>query len=149
MDSSFSDFSIDAILGLKSSKKPNSEAATSCCSCSPRSSPSSSDSESEADSFRIYFKSVALHQIQLARLQLLPPAWSQRQQKCKQTADVNKSRKYEKIQTDFLLQKYQEKPYVTREEMIQLSNRTGLTSQQVKIWFQNRRLKDRKMLSLH
>ena len=137
----FSDFSINAILGLP--KKTSS-----CCSCSPRSS-LSSDAESEPeDPVGTYLKSLALQQIQLARLQLLPPAWSQRQQSnASASLEKNSSsskRKYDKGQTEILLRKYKARPYVTREEMSELSNQTCLSMHQVKIWFQNRRLKDRK-----
>ena len=88
-----------------------------------------------------YLKSIALQQIHMARLQLLPPAWSQKQQ----FKDGNqKTRKYTKQQTSLLHSYYKQKPYVNREEMAILSKETGLTMLQVKIWYQNRRLKDRK-----
>ena len=88
-----------------------------------------------------YLKSIALLQIHKARLELLPPAWSQKQQ-CKE--GTNKTRKYSKVQTQVLHSYYKQKPYVNREEMALLAQKTGLSMLQVKIWYQNRRLKDRK-----
>ena len=88
-----------------------------------------------------YLKSLALQQIQMARLQLLPPAWSQKQQF---KEGSKKPKKYSKEQTQILHFHYKLKPYVNREEMALLSEETGLSMLQVKIWYQNRRLKDRK-----
>ena len=88
-----------------------------------------------------YLKSIALLQIHKARLELLPPAWSQKQQLKDGT---NKTRKYSKDQTQLLHSYYKQKPYVNREEMALLAKKTGLSMLQVKIWYQNRRLKDRK-----
>ena len=88
-----------------------------------------------------YLKSIALLQIHKARLQLLPPTWSQKQQLKDGT---NKTRKYSKDQTQLLHSYYKQKPYVNREEMALLAKKTGLSMLQVKIWYQNRRLKDRK-----
>lgn len=139
----FSDFSIDAILGLRPEQKtcgsisPSRNSITS----SPRSSTSSSEDEFEPNPLEIYLKSIALQQIQIAKLHLLPPKWSQRQQ----NSTSAKPRKYTKDQTVILIQKYLEKTYVNREEMQELADKTGLSMLQVKIWFQNRRLKDRKM----
>ena len=100
----------------------------------------------------LYLKSIALHQIQIARMQLLPPAWSQKQQNrigngYSNEESSKKNRKYSKDQTQILHAKYLQKPYVNREEMHQLSIETGLSMLQVKIWFQNRRLKDRKRIA--
>ena len=89
-----------------------------------------------------YLKSIALQQIHMARLQLLPPAWSQKQQF---KDGAKKSKKYSKTQTQILHSYYQQKPYVNRDEMALLSEETGLSMLQVKIWYQNRRLKDRKV----
>ena len=53
-------------------------------------------------------------------------------------------RRYSKAQTDALVRKYNENKYLSRTDMALLSSETGLSMVQVKIWFQNRRLKDRK-----
>ena len=124
----FSDFSIDAILGLKPRK-------ISSPSVSPRSD-CSSDSEELAS---LYFKSLAWQQLQLAKIQLMPPSWSQKQQ-----MSSKKSRKYSAVQTEILVRRYEKSPYINRQEMSELAATTDLTMLQVKIWFQNRRLKARK-----
>lgn len=127
----FSDFSIDAILGLKPVLKIRSP------SVSPRSDSSELSDSEELASF--YLKTLAWQQLQLAKIQLLPPTWSQKQQN-----STKKSRKYSVDQTDILVQRYQKSPYINRQEMSDLAECTGLSMLQVKIWFQNRRLKDRK-----
>ncbi len=134
----YSDFSINAILGLKSEPKRSH-------SCSSSSDLDSDDQEFEPQNplIEAYFRGLALHQIHVAKLQLSPPAWSQRQQTKKV---CNGTRKYSQDQTEVLTLKYSEKRYVNREEMQELSFKTGLSMLQVKIWFQNRRLKERKAI---
>ncbi|QQP50851.1 Uncharacterized protein FKW44_011992 [Caligus rogercresseyi] len=73
----------------------------------------------------------------------MPPHWSQKQQG--HEAGVLR-RRYTPEQTRILMDKYKESRYVPRPEMAVLAEATGLTMLQVKIWFQNRRLKDRKKL---
>ena len=129
---------------------------TSTCS-SPRSSSaeesyssgSGSDDNEEFSSStfeNFYVKTLALHQIKLAQLQLRPPAWSQKQQfrNSNSNSVEKKSRKYTEDQIAILVTRYQASKYVPREDMAKLSAQTGLSMLQVKIWFQNRRLKDRK-----
>ena len=82
-----------------------------------------------------------LQTIQAARSALTPPEWSKRQQGHRQ--GVQRQR-YPADKTAQLLKRYRESRYVTREEMDQLAEETGLTRQQVKVWFQNCRLKERK-----
>ena len=85
-----------------------------------------------------------LQTIQAARSALTPPEWSKRQQGHRQ--GVQRQR-YPADKTDKLVKRYQESRYVTRDEMDQLADETGLTRQQVKVWFQNCRLKERKRTS--
>ena len=56
-------------------------------------------------------------------------------------------RRYTKRQIEILDEKYRVCAYLNREEMSGLAAKTGLTMIQVKIWFQNRRLKDRKKIN--
>ena len=74
-----------------------------------------------------YIKTLALHQIKLAQLQLRPPAWSQKQQ----MKSDSKSRKYTSEQIEILVKHYESSKYVPREEMARLSEKTGLTMLQV------------------
>ncbi|TRY78242.1 hypothetical protein TCAL_06749 [Tigriopus californicus] len=53
--------------------------------------------------------------------------------------------RYTEHQTNCLKEVYAVKKYVNTDEMIELSCKTGLSRHQVKTWFQNRRLKDRKV----
>ena len=85
-----------------------------------------------------------LQTIKAARSALTPPEWSKRQQGHRQ--GVQRQR-YPADKTDKLVKRYQESRYVTRDEMDQLADETGLTRQQVKVWFQNCRLKERKRTS--
>lgn len=126
----YSDFSINAILGPKIIRSP---------SVSPRSDISSSSSECQEEFASLYFKSLAWQQLQLAKIQLMPPSWSQKQQK-----QASKSRKYSSEQTEILTRRYEKSPYINRQEMSELAAKTDLSMLQVKIWFQNRRLKARK-----
>ena len=99
---------------------------------------------------------LELQRIYYARNQLKPPAWSQRQHRKTgyeaginlEFPDDNFSRKnpkrYSTRQTEVLLAEYQQNQYVSREKMEALANKTNLSMLQVKIWFQNRRLKERK-----
>ena len=87
----YSDFSIDAILG----PKPGFQKIIPSPSVSPRSDISSSSECEELAS--LYFKSLAWQQLQLAKIQLMPPSWSQKQQK-----QASKSRKYSTAQTEIL-----------------------------------------------
>ena len=129
----YSDFSIDAILG----PKPGFQKIIPSPSVSPRSDISSSSECEELAS--LYFKSLAWQQLQLAKIQLMPPSWSQKQQK-----QASKSRKYSTAQTEILTKRYEKSPYINRQEMSELAAKTDLSMLQVKIWFQNRRLKARK-----
>jgi hypothetical protein len=71
-----------------------------------------------------------LQTIQAARSALTPPEWSKRQQGHRQ--GVQRQR-YPADKTAQLLKRYRESRYVTREEMDQLAEETGLTRQQVKL----------------
>ena len=108
---------------------------TSTCS-SPRSSEESSsgsgsDNEELNFSFEsFYVKTLALHQIKLAQLQLRPPAWSQKQQ-FRNNSVEKKSRKYTDDQIAILVQRYEASKYVPREDMAKLSAKTGLSMLQV------------------
>lgn len=90
-----------------------------------------------------------LRQQERARLQ--PPSWTQRQQvSCggigggiSELLSAERKR-YSEEQTRLLWTTYRVSKYVSREDMVTLAEESGLTSMQVKIWFQNRRLKDRK-----
>ncbi len=70
-----------------------------------------------------------LQTIQAARSALTPPEWSKRQQGHRQ--GVQRQR-YPADKTAQLVKRYRESRYVTREEMDQLAEETGLTRQQVK-----------------
>nr|XP_040567966.1 homeobox protein ceh-28-like [Lepeophtheirus salmonis] len=74
---------------------------------------------------------------------IMPPHWSQKQQG-HETGVLR--RRYTTEQTNVLMEKYKKSRYVPRQEMAVLASATGLTMLQVKIWFQNRRLKDRKKM---
>ena len=118
---------------------------TSTCS-SPRSSSaeesyssgSGSDDNEEFSSStfeNFYVKTLALHQIKLAQLQLRPPAWSQKQQfrnSNNSNSVEKKSRKYTEDQIAILVTRYQASKYVPREDMAKLSAQTGLSMLQVK-----------------
>lgn len=147
----YSDFSIDAILGVKNSSRSEIKRKSSVSSVSDFSETEAEfeDHQEIYNPLELYVKSLALHQIQMAKMQLSPPAWAQRQQTRSFNSSEIKSRKYTKSQTAILLAKYSQRTYVSREEMHDLSLQTGLTMLQVKIWFQNRRLKDRKSTSKH
>ena len=142
-----SNFYIDTILGIDSNntrKNPNRfdqpqdlrksrSSNTSTCS-SPRSSEESSGSGSDNEEFSFesfYVKTLALHQIKLAQLQLRPPAWSQKQQ-FRNYSMEKKSRKYTEDQIAILVQRYEASKYVPREDMAKLSAKTGLSMLQVK-----------------
>lgn len=137
----YSDFSIEAILGIKNEREIQRKSSVSDYS---ETETEMEGEDQEINPFEIYVKSLALHQIQMAKMQLSPPAWAQRQQTRHFNTSEIKSRKYSQSQTSILLAKYNQRTYVSREEMHDLSLQTGLTMLQVKIWFQNRRLKDRK-----
>lgn len=130
----FSNFSIEAILGLQDDhiSRPV-KLASSNCSCSPRS--DISDQDLPEESFESYYvKSLALHQIRIAQLQLLPPVWTQKQQQVASNNDLKsglRSKKYSNQQTSILLQRYEKSPYVPRAEMAKLSEITGLSMLQV------------------
>ena len=135
-----SNFYIDTILGIDSNfhqqqpqdlRKVSRSSNTSTCS-SPRSSEESSGSDNEEFSFEsFYVKTLALHQIKLAQLQLRPPAWSQKQQ-FRNYSMEKKSRKYTDEQIAILVQRYEASKYVPREDMAKLSAKTGLSMLQVK-----------------
>ena len=119
--------------------EPQDRSNTSTCS-SPRSSAEESSSGSGSDNEEInfsfesfYVKTLALHQIKLAQLQLRPPAWSQKQQFRNNNSVEKKSRKYTDDQISILVQRYEASKYVPREDMAKLSAKTGLSMLQVKI----------------
>ena len=156
--SSFSDFSIDALLSSSSEVRfrPRSESLSSLPE-SPASPP-----EEHHDVFQYHAAALVYglhrelrHQRQLRDIEaerelLRPPAWSQRQHPHLQQQQQHHvlhpvlRRRYTKHQTDVLAEKYRVSRYVSREEMCELATDTGLTMLQVKIWFQNKRLKERK-----
>lgn len=125
----FSDFSIEAILGIK--EKSNQK------SCPEINRTAATILES------FYIKTLALHHIKLAQMQLRPPSWSQRQQ-TNPSSSSGKPKKYSKNQIEILTRRYEKSKYISREEMASLAEKTDLSMLQVKIWFQNRRLKERK-----
>ncbi len=93
------------------------------------------------------------HLLEAERARLQPPSWTQRQQPQQQQfpscligtiSPQGRRRRYTEAQTCALQRTYAECKYVTREEMLRLAGKIGLTALQVKIWFQNKRLKDRK-----
>ena len=58
----------------------------------------------------------------------------------KKTRTSFSSKQINKLERDFVLKKY-----LTSTERLELANELGLTQQQVKIWFQNRRTKWKKI----
>lgn len=131
----FSDFSIEAILGMKEQPEKSWE--------NPEETQLQTFKASILESF--YIKTLALSHIKLAQMQLKPPSWSQRQQLNPSSAsEKSRPKKYSKSQTEILTNRYEKSKYISREEMAILAEKTDLSMLQVKIWFQNRRLKDRK-----
>ena len=77
---------------------------------------------------KFYEKTLALHNIYMSQLELRPPAWSQKQHQ----SGNHKNKKYTTEQIAILSKRYEVSPYVTREDMAKLSEKTGLTMLQVK-----------------
>jgi hypothetical protein len=51
---------------------------------------------------------------------------------------------YHRNQTNFLEQTFRGMKYVTKKQRQELLHATGLNDRQIKIWFQNRRMKEKK-----
>ncbi|CAD5215084.1 unnamed protein product [Bursaphelenchus okinawaensis] len=51
---------------------------------------------------------------------------------------------YQRYQTTILESKFQQNSYVSKKQREELRNQTGLSDRQIKIWFQNRRMKAKK-----
>ena len=61
------------------------------------------------------------------------------------TAASKKGRQtYQRYQTSVLEQKFQQSSYVSKKQREELRLQTNLTDRQIKIWFQNRRMKAKK-----
>ncbi len=82
--------------------------------------------------------------VNAADLKMPPPDWVFRQHHAVKSVG---HRRYTREQTQALQQMLNQSLYVTQEQMETLAETTGLSRQQVKIWFQNQRLKLRKAVA--
>ena len=57
---------------------------------------------------------------------------------------IHLKKRYSELQYRVLKDYYRRNRYVNQREMVEIGRKTGLTRQQVKIWFQNRRHTDKK-----
>ncbi|ESO02737.1 hypothetical protein HELRODRAFT_148593, partial [Helobdella robusta] len=51
---------------------------------------------------------------------------------------------YTARQRDILEMEYRSKEFIDRKDQIRIAEKTGLDDRQIKFWFQNRRVKDKK-----